>query len=196
MLWSTAIDLFVERGFDNVTVAQIAAAADVSKMTVFNYFPTKEDLVLRPMEEHVGEPARVVRDRAPGQSAVAALRDAFLAALAERDAATGLNDFPGVLGVQRLLIDTPSLAQRALALGHRSRQLLGEELARCTGSADVLAHVAAAQFIGARETLVARNVRRLLDGESADDVYPEAVADAESAFDLLETGLRDYCAGP
>ncbi|MEV5707373.1 TetR family transcriptional regulator [Actinoallomurus sp. NPDC052274] len=191
-LWETAIGLFLEHGFDDVTVTQIAAAANVSKMTVFNYFPAKEDLVIRPLEPHVDEPARVVRDRARDESAVAALRRDFLDALARRDPSTGLNDTPGVLGVQRLLRDTPALTQRALALGRRSRRLLAEELARSTGSGGVLVDVAAAQLIGAREALVDENVRRVLGGESADGAYPDAVADAERAFDLLEAGLRGY----
>lgn len=45
-----AIRLFVERGFDAVSVAEVAAAAEVSKPTLFNYFPTKEDLVLHRLD--------------------------------------------------------------------------------------------------------------------------------------------------
>ena len=41
-----ATGLFMERGFDNVTVAEVAEVANVAKMTVFNYFPRKEDLFL------------------------------------------------------------------------------------------------------------------------------------------------------
>ncbi|BBJ40169.1 hypothetical protein SSPO_028870 [Streptomyces antimycoticus] len=43
-----ATGLFLERGFDRVTVAEVAAAAEVSVNTVYNYFPAKEDLVLPP----------------------------------------------------------------------------------------------------------------------------------------------------
>src|SRR5262245_1524278 len=39
-----ATDMFIKRGFDNVTISEIAEAADVSKVTVFNYFPRKEDI--------------------------------------------------------------------------------------------------------------------------------------------------------
>jgi AcrR family transcriptional regulator len=192
-LWQTAIDLFVERGFDNVSVAEIAAAVDVSKKTVFNYFPTKEDLVTAPMEEHVDEPARIVRDRAVGESAITALRRRFLAALAARDAATGLNDNPAVLNVQRLIRVTPSLMQRAYVFFARSEDFLAREFAGQTQGADIAAHVAAAQILSVRNVLVAENVRRLLDGESADAVYPDAVANAEHAFDVLEGGLGAYC---
>ncbi|MEV7026254.1 TetR family transcriptional regulator, partial [Kitasatospora sp. NPDC093558] len=111
-IFRAAIGLFAERGFDQVSVAEIAAAAEVSKMTVFNYFPTKEDLVMGPMEQHLDEPARVVRDRAPGVSAVAALRDHFLAALERLDPAAGLSDDRVVLDVVRLVHNTPALATR------------------------------------------------------------------------------------
>ena len=45
LLAETARRLFAERGFENVSIVEIARAADVSEATVFNYFPTKEDLV-------------------------------------------------------------------------------------------------------------------------------------------------------
>src|SRR5690348_4294169 len=69
-LWHAAVELFLERGYDNVSIAEIAAAANVSKMTVFNYFSTKDDLVFGPMEEHVEEYATVVRSRAAGERVV------------------------------------------------------------------------------------------------------------------------------
>ncbi len=63
-----------EKSFDAVSVQEIADAAEVSKMTVFNYLGTEEDLVFRPIEDHFSDAARAVRDRAPGESAVAAVR--------------------------------------------------------------------------------------------------------------------------
>ncbi|GAA2899447.1 TetR family transcriptional regulator [Streptosporangium fragile] len=192
-LWHAAMALFVERGFDDVSVTEIAAAADVSKKTVFNYFPTKEDLVLQPLEERLDEPARIIRERAAGESATAALRRHFLAALAARDVVTGLNDSPAVLDVQRLVRSTPSLTRRAYAFIARSEEHLARELSRQAGQADIAPRVAAAQIIGVRNVLYAENLRRLLDGESADAVYPDAVACAERAFGLLDDGLGEYC---
>ncbi|WIM99214.1 TetR/AcrR family transcriptional regulator [Actinoplanes oblitus] len=187
VLWTTAIDLFVERGFDNVAMAEIAAAANVSKTTVFNYFGSKEDLVLGPLEEHVDEPARVVRERAPGESPVAALRRHFLAALAARDAATGLCDRPNVLRVQQLILGTPALTPRLYTATARGQQLLAAELATLV-DAD-LARLAAAQIAATRMVLVMENRDRLLAGESADAVHPAAVERANRAFDLLDGGL-------
>jgi hypothetical protein len=95
--------------------------------------------------------------------------------------------------VQRLLRATPALLQRVYAVSHRGEQLLAAELAEQSGQRGVLPRVAAAQLIGAREALVGENLRRLFEGESADAVHPDATANAEQAFDLLETGLGEYC---
>jgi AcrR family transcriptional regulator len=189
-LWETAIALFLEHGFENVTVAQIAQAADVSRMTVFNYFPTKEDLAMRPLEEHVGDAAKVVRERPEAEPAVDALRRDFLARLAARDASTGLNDAPAVLAVRRLVRDTPALADRALSLAARDRDLLAQALADEGAHVTALHRVMAAQLMGAHEELVAESVRRLLAGESADAVYEQARTLAEAAFDQVANGLR------
>ncbi|MGW4892345.1 TetR/AcrR family transcriptional regulator [Kitasatospora sp. NPDC004240] len=195
-IWRTAVALFVERGFDQVSVAEIAASAEVSKMTVFNYFPSKEDLVIRPLAEHVGEPAEVVRGRAAGQSAVAALREHFLGALAEFDPATGLCDEEEVVNVVRLITGTPSLAIRVHALSVESHRMLAAVLIEQDPAHDRLtAQVAAAQLLGARRTLVLENQRRTQAGEPAADLLPEATANAVRAFALVEHGLGDYCAG-
>ncbi|MCP2345552.1 TetR/AcrR family transcriptional regulator [Nonomuraea roseoviolacea] len=193
-IWETAIRMFVERDFDDVSVAEIAAAVQVSRKTVFNYFATKEDIVVSPMEAHVEDPAVVVRERAPGETAVAALRRDYLDLLARRDASVGLSDAPHVLAVMRLILSTPTLTTRAYAFHERARELLARELAVQSGHDDVTARVAAAQIVSTRAALAGENLRRLLGGESSDAVYPDAVADAERAFDLLEHGLGDYCA--
>ncbi|MGV4924109.1 TetR/AcrR family transcriptional regulator [Streptomyces sp. BHT-5-2] len=194
-LLHTALELFTQRGFDNVTVAEIAAAAEVSTMTVFNYFPTKEDLITAPMEQHVGDLASIVSVRSEGESAVAALRRFFLDGLADRDPVTGLNDDEEVLTLQRLLQATPSLTQRVYAFGMRGRELLAEALTdpSCTdGPEGHAARIAAGQIVGVREILVMENQQLLLGGATADAAYADAVARAEHAFDLLESGLRDF----
>ncbi|MFF1870878.1 TetR family transcriptional regulator [Streptomyces sp. CB03911] len=195
-LWTIAIGLFVERGFDQVSVAEIAAAAEVSKMTVFNYFPTKEDLVLLPMEKHTGEVAEAVRDRPAGCSAVAAVRDQYLAALDVQDPASGLCDQQAVLDVLRLIRDTPALALRARAASVLAEELLAAELGTASGDGDDLtARLAAAQLLATRRTLVMANQRRMIAGEPAGSVLPEARANALRAFALTEHGLGDYCGG-
>src|SRR5262249_50895212 len=72
LIRDTAVRLFMKRGFDQVTVAEIAREAEVSEATVFNYFPTRKDLTYGEMgasEQHLLEAAR---SRPPGRSALAA----------------------------------------------------------------------------------------------------------------------------
>ncbi|MER7706066.1 TetR family transcriptional regulator [Kitasatospora sp. NPDC097605] len=193
-IWRTAIALFAERGFDEVSVAEIAAAAEVSKMTVFNYFPTKEDLVLGPMEQHIGEPARVVREKASGLPAATALHAHYAAALASFDPATGLSDQQQVIDVVRLVHRTPVLALRAYAgFDIKARAELAAALLDQDPAGDPLtARAAAAQLLGIQLMLTEENQRRMLSGERAADVLPEALAEADRAFALVERGLGDY----
>ena len=75
--------LFLERGFDEVSIREIADAADVSPTTVFAHFAQKEALVFDEDEDQRAELVAVVRDRPAGRSISEALRDYFVAGLAE-----------------------------------------------------------------------------------------------------------------
>jgi AcrR family transcriptional regulator len=70
----TATRLFLERGFDSVTIDEIAAAADVGRMTVFNHFPRKEDMFFDREEEIHALAFDAVRKRGPGVSPIEATR--------------------------------------------------------------------------------------------------------------------------
>src|SRR5690349_10571772 len=109
-LSKAAIDLFIEHGFYAVPVTDIAAVVEVSKPTLFKYFPSKEDLVMHRIEDHRREAARVVTESP--QPPVEALRAHFLEGLAEREPTTGLNDVPQVVAYYNLVFSTPALATR------------------------------------------------------------------------------------
>ncbi|GAA0624730.1 helix-turn-helix domain-containing protein [Streptomyces crystallinus] len=190
-LMATALELFAERGFDKVSVAEIAEAAEVSKMTVFNHFAGKEDLVLQPVEEHTRDVAQALRDRPPGESAVAAVRRHYLTAVEERDASIGLDGEPLVVQLTRLIIETPVLLTRAQAALFQSSELVAEALTEETGD-PVMARVAAAQLMGTRATLVHENHRRLLLGDPTEEIARDAELLGRRAFDLVERGLGDY----
>jgi AcrR family transcriptional regulator len=192
-LWRIAVDMFVERGFDQVSVAEIAAAAEVSKVTVFNYFPTKEDLVMSAPEQHVDDLAAAVRERPPGLSVVAALRAQFLDALDRRDPAVGFSDEKHILDVLRLIMDTPALRDRAHAMALAAEAALADELVALSADHDpLIAAVAAAQLAGTRRCLAAENHRRLLAGQTCEQVLPDATANAIRAFAVVERGLGTW----
>ncbi|MGB8945404.1 MAG: TetR/AcrR family transcriptional regulator [Streptomyces sp.] len=190
-IWRVAVDLCSERGFDHVSVAEIAEAAEVSKMTVFNYFGTKEGAIVSPMEEHVGDPARAVRERRPGESAVAAMRGQFLEQIAGRDPSIGLSGDPRTLKVRQLISETPTLAHRMVIFHMRSVQLLADALAEETGDM-LLARVAASQLIGARNALIVDNHQRTLVGDPLDEIAKDCAEATERVFGQVEKGLQGY----
>ncbi|WP_416875707.1 TetR/AcrR family transcriptional regulator [Kitasatospora sp. SC0581] len=177
-----AVSLFLAHGFDQVSVSDIAAVAEVSKPTLFRYFPTKEDLVLQGFADHQGEAARVVRDRPSDVSPMAALHAHFLDGLDRFEPVTGLNDHPAVVDFHRLVFTTPSLAGRLLQYMLADEQALAEAL---DPGPDVQARLRAAQVIAVQRVLARANWQKIADGRSARDVRPEAVADADQAFARL-----------
>ncbi|MFI7130603.1 TetR family transcriptional regulator [Nonomuraea sp. NPDC050153] len=180
---TAAISLFLERGFDEVPVTEVAAAAGVSKPTLFKYFPTKEDLVLHRIADHQGEAARVVRGREPGERPLDALRRHFLDGLARRDPVTGLNDHPGVVAYHRMVFSTPSLAARVLQYMSQDERALAEALAELAD--DLTAELVAGQVLAVQRVLARRNWELLAEGRPMAEVEREAIRAAGHAFSLL-----------
>lgn len=185
-----AIALFLEHGFHKVSVARVAEAAEVSKRTLFAYFPTKEDLVVHRLADHETESARVVRDRPPRTAPLTALREHFLQGLRERDPVTGLNDHPHVLRLTRMILDAPSLVARMDRFRAGAERTLAQALQETARTPELTARLAAVQIVAVQWALANDNAARLAHGEPAEARQAGAVADAEHAFALLENGLR------
>ena len=100
--------MFAERGFDEVTIAQVADAAGVAKMTVTNYFPRKEDLVFDRAEAVIRHLAGVIAARAPGESMLAAIRRDYAGAVARADVTIGLSS----AAFARMILSSPALVGR------------------------------------------------------------------------------------
>ncbi|WP_031074120.1 TetR/AcrR family transcriptional regulator [Streptomyces sp. NRRL WC-3742] len=187
-----AITLFLERGFDQVSVADVAAAAEVSKPTLFSYFPTKEDLVVHRYADHQEQTADVVRNRPAGEPVLDALYRDFVDGLARRDPITGLNDHPAVLAFGELARSTPALTARAAEyLARAERSLAGAllEAVDVPGPRALTAPLLAAQVTATLRVLAEHNWHRIRDdGQSADELHFEAVSHATHAFDLLAQG--------
>nr|WP_245204288.1 TetR family transcriptional regulator [Kitasatospora sp. RG8] len=180
-----AIALFLERGFDRVSVAEIAAAAEVSKPTLFRYFGSKEELVLHRFADHLGEAGRVVRDREAGLTPLDALERHHLQRLAARDPNTGLSDHPEVLAFLRLIYETPSLSANLLDYMDADTRALAEALDPDGG---VAARLVAAQFTAVRQVLARSTWDRLAAGQDIGDVARIAAAESTEAFALLRDG--------
>ncbi|NNN34515.1 TetR family transcriptional regulator [Streptomyces sp. S3(2020)] len=177
-----AIRLFLEKGFDAVPVAEIAAAAEISKPTLFRYFPTKEDLVFHRIADHQDEAACVVRAH-PG-APLDALRLHFLEGIERCDPITGLNDHPAVRAFYDLLYGTPALVARLYTHLERSEEALAEAL-----GGDLGARLAAGQVVAVQRVLAQENWRRVRGGERVEDVQGEATVAAEEAFRALGAGF-------
>ena len=184
-----AIDLFLRHGFDHVSVAQVAEAAEVSRRTLFAYFPAKEDLVVHRFADHETESARVVRARPAHTTPLEALREHFLDGLARRDPITGLNDRPAIQALYRMLLETPALVARVQRFQAGAEEALAEALRETAGADEITARLAATQIVAVHWTLTLGNGRRLAGGMTADDRYPGAVSDAERGFALLAGGV-------
>ncbi|MFJ5777029.1 TetR family transcriptional regulator [Streptomyces sp. NPDC093094] len=190
-----AIALFLEHGFDQVSVAQVAEAAEVSKRTVFAYFPTKEDLVVHRFADHETEAARVVSARPADVGPLTALRGHFLDGLRRRDPVTGLNDIPAILALTRMVRETPALRTSAIRFQDGSERALAQALGETAEVPALTARVAAKQVVGLHWLLSMDNFQAVAGGMSADERYPAAVTDAEHAFALLSEGLGEHMRG-
>jgi AcrR family transcriptional regulator len=177
-----ATRLFIERGFDEVTIAQVAAAAKVAKMTVTNHFPRKEDLVFDVHEEFVSGLAVVVTGDEP---VLAAVRDAYFASLERRDPLLG---FSG-RAFARMILSSPTLLSRLRELHEeRERVLVGALTPRLD---QLTAQAVATQITAAYRVLFHEVLRRTSNGER-DRAVAEAVGrSAARMFDLLESGLGE-----
>lgn len=180
----TATRLFIERGFESTTIAEIAEAARVAKKTVTNYFPRKEDLALDHHERFVCALAEAVDLRAGGESVLTALRRRFRAAADTHSADVG---FSGP-EFSRMLADSPTLTARLRELHDLREQALAEALP----GDELLRRTAAAQLGAAYRLLFARIQELQLSGASRRHSTTTVIAEAERIFDLLEPTLGDY----
>ncbi|MCB8902686.1 MULTISPECIES: TetR/AcrR family transcriptional regulator [unclassified Streptomyces] len=183
-----ATRLFMEQGFEQTTIAEIATAARVAKKTVTNYFPRKEDLALDHHEAFTATLARAVADRAAGESPLAALRREFTAAVETCDPVAG---FAGP-EFARMIAESPTLSARLRELHDLREEALAEALtAVVPAQAPAIAPRAAAALLGAAHRLLFQRIQELtLAGEPNARIAAVVAPEAAYVFDLLEAGLR------
>jgi len=185
-----AVRLFGERGFDNVPVTEVARAADVSEATVFNYFPSKEDLVYQGMAEYENTLLEAVRDRAAGVSVLDAFRDFLLrpgGALADDDPAAVAR----IATVARIIAGSATLQARELRMVDRQTAALAEMIGR---PGDFEPWVVANALMGVQRAMKEAVHRQALAGRRGPRIAREVVAQARVALEVLERGLAGYAA--
>lgn len=177
-----AMQLFAARGFDHVTVAEVAAAAGVSEKTVFNYFPTKEDLFYDEVPQREAALVEAIRSRRPGESIVAALHR-----LQARECSR-LGQ-PGFAVFARIIEDSPALQARELEVMAHFAQVLGAEIERALGADERDARIAASLLIGVHRQLHRMARTRALAGKHGPAAVRRLRSDLDRAYHLLENGL-------
>jgi AcrR family transcriptional regulator len=178
--------LFLERGYDPVTVAEVARVAGVSSVTVFNHFPRKEDLFLDRAADAAEFLRSAVRDRAPGVDVLASLRVTAFRLFDEGHALSGVNDRS--VPFFRTVAGSPALVARAREIAADLQQILTGELER-DPAFDGDATLLAAFFIAGYSTVLVQTARRLIAGEPPATVVDDHRPRLERLFDALRRGV-------
>lgn len=168
-LADAALTLFLERGFDRVTVAEIAEAADVSVATLFKHFPSKEALLFDRDADREAALISAVRDREPGSSILDSLRALFVAGR-ESPPDADLQQF------RALVAGTPSLREYLTRMWARHIDALARTIAEDLGLPEPNPTVRALACLVVQAPGVERGA----------DVDPHEQLD--TYFDLLRTG--------
>jgi AcrR family transcriptional regulator len=196
----TAMRLFAERGFEAVTVNEIAEAAGVAKVTLFTYFPTKESLVLDAVADD--DVAKAVAERRPGQSPLDALREHYRTFTAD----PGDVEPEALVTMMRVIFESPALVAGVNQIQYGERVALTHALmgtgerqtddptGECQAddpAADLTARLMAALISAATLTLKETFFNRLASGTPLSEAGRGLMEDLELAFDLLERGFGD-----
>jgi AcrR family transcriptional regulator len=208
LIAETAWRLFADRGFDRVPVAEVARQAQVAVATVFNYFPTKEDLFYDRFEAFEARLVDAIRNRPAREPALAAFRRYLMASgglLAQAEAGDR-QALERLRTMNRVIAASPALLAREQQTLARTADALAVLFVAETGAEadDVAAQVAANALVGVNQALIRYTRRRLLTGRAQaplDEGAPAGLAagvrgHADRALALLEHGLGDYAPKP
>ena len=196
LIAQTAWRLFADQGFDRVTVAEVARQAEVAVATVFNYFPTKEDLFYERLEVFEAQLMEAVATRAAGESVLAAFRRHLLSSgglLAEVEAGDA-QALERLRTIHRLIADSPSLLAREQQAMARTADTLAALLAAETGARadDLRPQAAANALVGVQRAMVDYTRRRVLADQQPGRLAADVRRLGHRAIALLERGLGDY----
>jgi AcrR family transcriptional regulator len=182
--------LFLERGYDTVTVAEVAREAGVSSVTVFNHFPRKEDLFLDRTEDAIELLRSAVRDRAPGADVLSSLRDQSVRLFDARHPLSGVDERSAPFF--RTVAESPALVARAREIVSELQSILAEDLERdpaFEGDGPLLA----ALFLAGYGSVMVQTARRVIAGQPMNAVVDDHRARLERLFDALRNGVVAPC---
>ncbi|MES4905614.1 MULTISPECIES: TetR/AcrR family transcriptional regulator [unclassified Streptomyces] len=187
-----ATGLFLEHGFDAVTIAAVAEVADVSVNTVYNYFPAKEDLFFDREDEVVERPSQLVRERAAGVPAARALLDQLRRDIAERNPYAGME--PGFPRFMKVVMDSPTLMARLLRMQGRTVDRLAATLREETAAAadDPTPEFIAHQLVGMQNAVHRSIGRAQAAGRTPEQISVELLRQIDVMESLLSDRVLNY----
>jgi AcrR family transcriptional regulator len=193
LIADTARRLFAEQGFEAVPVSEIAREAEVSEATVFNYFPTKEDLLYYRMEAFEEELLASIREREPGESVIRAF-GRFVATPRGLLAASDPERVEYLAAITRVITDSPALLAREQQIYAKYTDALARLLADETDASvgDLDPWVVARALIGLHQAAVDYSRREILAGTRNPALARRVRRRVQHALDLLASGLGDY----
>ncbi|MEH3139222.1 MAG: TetR/AcrR family transcriptional regulator [Mycobacterium kyogaense] len=181
-----ATRMFLDRGFDEVTVAQVAKEAGVSSVTVFKHFPRKEDLLFDRVDDAVEILRAAVRDRGAGSAVLASLGDAAFRLVDERHALSGVKD--GSIPFYRTVAGSPVLIARLREIAAELVQALRDALdddPEFTADPGLFATLVIAGY----STVLTGTAQRVVAEGSPDPVVEDHRHRLGLLFDALQNGL-------
>ena len=179
----TAARLFADRGFEQVTVGDVARAAEVSPQTVYNYFPTKDDLVTDRDAFVQQRLSQLIRDRAPGTSPVAAIRPLVLGNIASI-VDIPAEQWPGEIGYLALI--SPTVHRLSLEMTDRQAVVVAEAILDTTEVAPHVAQLQGIALAGVFQIIFGECGRRTRERQPQQQVSDELSVIVEEVLDTLE----------
>jgi AcrR family transcriptional regulator len=185
-----ATGLFLERGFDNVTVAEVAEAANVAKMTVFNYFPRKEDLFF----DREDEGREIIRDalaqRSPHESPTVAIQNLVHRLLKQKHPFTKFT--AGTSRFWQTVLQSPALLARVRELRDDFIRDCAKILADSVGRThpDPEAHLFAALLMATWSTAYAEAFRRQRKGKTSNEVQLTFLDLVDRGFEGIGAAMK------
>lgn len=187
LIADTAARLFAEHGYEHVTVSDVASVAEVSDQTVYNYFPTKERLVLDRDEQLRDHLTQLIQDRSPGVSPAAAIRQEAL------DFADGIRSIPADQsrgGLGYLAAISPTVRRLCLEMTDRLADAIAVVLAETTNGRTLpSAKVQGIALAWVFQTITDESGRRCLDGQQPAQIADELRPIIEDIIDDLDGWL-------
>jgi AcrR family transcriptional regulator len=197
LISDTATLMFLERGFDEVRVSEVAAACDVSEKTIYNYFPTKESLLLDREEDSIDSLRKALGPDGDPVSPVTAMVELLKGELAEFMGHINEHEqvqFSLIADFNDLIESTPSLKAARAEMIDRFAQVAAESMAARAGldPSDPEPQVAADALTGLWR-IYYRSIIKYSSGElSSDEIRAAVLSDVERAARLLDTGLWSF----